>query len=64
MDEITMNAMQLLTSYGALGICCLYFMVKDWTRSKDKKALEVIERNTEVIKDFTVALNVLTVQGK
>lgn len=58
MEDATINSVQLLTSYGALGICTLYFMAKDWIRGK--KTDEIIEKNTEVIKDFTVALNVLT----
>ena len=59
--QITSGLTQLLT-YGPLGIVTAYFMVKDWFRGK--KSDEIIEKNTEVIKEFTVALNVLTSQGK
>lgn len=57
MEETVVNSMSLLTSYGALGICTVYFMVKDWTRGK--KTDEVIQENTTAIKDFTVAMKLL-----
>lgn len=50
MDEITMNAAQLMTSYGALGVVTLYFMIKDW---KLNKAIE------ESLNKLTLAINLL-----
>lgn len=61
MEDLTFNSFQMLTSYGALGVCCVYFMVKDWVRGK--KTDEVIEKNTEAISEFTVALNTLIGKG-
>ncbi len=54
MEEMTINSLQLLTSYGALGICTLYFMVKDWILSK--KIEDSLDR-------FTLAVNVLINKG-
>lgn len=62
MEDQMVTAISTIASYGALGACTIYFMVKDWFRGK--KTDEIIEKNTDVIKDFTVALNVLTAQGK
>lgn len=39
-----------ISSYGALGACCFYFMWKDCTINKQL---------TDVLSDFTVALKVL-----
>lgn len=50
MDDITMNALQLLTSYGALGVVTVYFMVKDW---KLNKAIE------DSLDKLTLAINLL-----
>lgn len=61
MDDTTMSMIQALTSYGALGVCCAYFMVKDWIRGK--KTDDVIDKNTEAISEFTVALNTLIGKG-
>ncbi|MBR0596589.1 hypothetical protein [Sinanaerobacter chloroacetimidivorans] len=63
MDDVTQVATGLnqLLTYGPMGILLAYFMVKDWFRGK--KSDDIIEKNTEVIKEFTVALNVLTSQG-
>lgn len=55
MEDLTMNSFQMLTSYGALGICCVYFMVKDWVRAK--KTDDVINKNTEALNAWTIALN-------
>lgn len=54
MEDMTINALQLLTSYGALGICTLYFMVKDWLLSK---------RIEESLDKFTLAVNLLINKG-
>jgi len=53
MDEITINAAQLLTSYGAMGVCTVYFMAKDWIKAKETD--KVIEEFREALKDFTAA---------
>lgn len=50
MEDVTISGVQLLSSYGALGIVALYFMYKDMVLNK---AL------TEALNRFTVALNVL-----
>ncbi len=50
MEDITMNAVQLLTSYGALGVISIYFMVKDW---KLNKAIE------DSLGKLTLAINLL-----
>lgn len=47
MDEITVNSLSMLTSYGALGIVALYFMVKDWTITK---------KLDDTLSDFKIAL--------
>ena len=53
MEEITMNGIPLLTSYGALGICTAYFMAKDWIKAKETDA--VIKEFQEALKEFTAA---------
>lgn len=50
MDDITMNAVQLLTSYGALGVFSIYFLIKDW---KLNKAIE------DSLGKLTLAINLL-----
>lgn len=50
MEEITMSSMQLLSSYGALGVVAIYFMVKDYVLNKQL---------TEALQEFTIALNVM-----
>lgn len=50
MEEITINAVTMLTSYGALGIVSLYFMAKDWTLNK---------KLNETLNEFTVAVETL-----
>lgn len=50
MEDITMNAVQLLTSYGALGVISIYFMIKDW---KLNKAIE------DSLGKLTLAINLL-----
>ena len=46
-----MTAMQMMFSYGAMGICCVYFMFKDFKLNKEI---------TEALHKFTVAINLLT----
>lgn len=48
MDDL--NFVQGLASYGALGVCCIYFMWKDCTLNK---------KLTEALSDFTVAVKVM-----
>ena len=50
MEEITLNAITALTSYGALGACCLYFMWKDSCVNK---------KLTETLGELTVAIETL-----
>lgn len=50
MEEIAMNAVTILTSYGALGACCIYFMWKDSTVNK---------KLTETLNELTVAIETL-----
>lgn len=50
MDDVTMNVFQLLSSYGALGVVAVYFMVKDWSLNKQ------IE---EALNEFRIALETL-----
>ncbi len=50
MEEFTLNAVQLLTSYGALGVISIYFMVKDWSLNKS------IE---DSLQKLTLAINLL-----
>jgi len=38
MEEMTMNGIQMLTSYGALGVITVYFMWKDMTITKKLEA--------------------------
>lgn len=47
MEDITINSMQLLTSYGALGVITVYFMWKDMTITKKLE---------ETLHNFTVTL--------
>ena len=54
MDDITINALQLLTSYGAMGVITLYFMVMDW---KLNKAIE------DSLDKLTLAINLLAGKG-
>jgi len=50
MEDITMNAIQLLTSYGALGVITIYFMIKDWSLNK---------RIEDSLDKLTIAINIL-----
>lgn len=61
MEEITMSSVQMLTSYGALGICCAYFMLKDWIKAKETD--KVIERSTDAIQEFSVAMTLCNRNG-
>lgn len=54
MEEITVNIINLITSYGALGMCCAYFMYKDY------KLNQSIE---ETLDKFTIAINALIGKG-
>lgn len=54
MDDITVNAIQLLTSYGALGVVAVYFMAKDWSLNK---------RLEEALNEFRVAIETLIKMG-
>lgn len=54
MEDITVNAIQLLTSYGALGVISIYFMVKDW--SLNKKIEDSLDK-------LTLAINLLVGKG-
>ena len=54
MDDITINAIQLLTSYGAMGVITLYFMVKDWKLNKAIK---------DSLDKLTLAINLLAGKG-
>lgn len=45
-----MNAVTILTSYGALGACCVYFMWKDSAVNK---------KLTETLSELTVAIETL-----
>ena len=47
MEEMTLNGLQLLTSYGALGVVTIYFMWKDMTITKKLE---------ETLHNFTVTL--------
>lgn len=47
MEDITVSALSMLTSYGALGVIALYFMVKDWL---------VTRKFEETLSDFKVVL--------
>lgn len=47
MDEITVNAIQMLSSYGALGAVAIYFMAKDWSLNKEIR---------QALSDFKIAL--------
>lgn len=47
MEEMTLNSLQLLTSYGALGAVTIYFMWKDMTITKKLE---------ETLRNFTVSL--------
>lgn len=49
-----MNAVTILTSYGALGACCIYFMWKDSTINK---------KLNETLGDLTVAIETLLKLG-
>jgi hypothetical protein len=53
MEEITMSSVQMLTSYGALGVCTIYFMVKDWVKAKETD--KVIADFRDVLAEFTAA---------
>lgn len=50
MDVLDPNVWASISSYGALGACCVYFMWKDCTINK---------RLADVLSDFTVTLKVL-----
>lgn len=53
MEVFDTNVLASISSYGALGACCIYFMWKDCTVNK---------KLTEVLSDFTVAIKVLNNQ--
>lgn len=50
MEEITVNAIQMISSYGALGAVAVYFMAKDWSLNKEIK---------EALSEFRIALETL-----
>lgn len=51
MEETMVNSMGLLSSYGALGVVAVYFMVKDWILNKQMK---------EALQEFTIAMKILS----
>ncbi|MFV0516782.1 MAG: hypothetical protein ACK5MV_05245 [Aminipila sp.] len=51
MEDITINAVQLFTSYGAMGVCLVYFIFKDMILNKAM---------TDALNKFTLAMNLLT----
>lgn len=53
MDQVTVSVTEMLVSYGALGVCTLYFMAKDWIKAKETD--KVIEEFREALKEFTAA---------
>ena len=56
MEEMTINAVSMLTSYGALGVVSIYFMIKDWNLNK---------KLNEALNDFTVVMNTfIKLEGK
>lgn len=50
-----LNFIQGIASYGGIGACCLYFMLKDWTLNK---------KITDALTEFTVAVRVLSASIK
>ena len=58
MEEVTMNLVQIITSYGALGACTAYFMYKAFRKSAETD--RVIAENTKAINEFSTALKLLT----
>ena len=50
MEEITVNAIQMISSYGALGAVAVYFMAKDWSLNKEIK---------EALSEFRIAIETL-----
>lgn len=66
--QAAMDLTTQIATYGFAGLCCAFFMARDiWNSMRKEKAdkereeryCEVIDKNTDVIKDFTVALNIL-----
>lgn len=55
------DSMSVIASYGALGVCCIYFMCKDWIKSKETD--KVIGDCTDAIKEFTAAANLCNRNG-
>lgn len=47
MEDVTMNAIQMFTSYGSLGVIAGYFMYKDMTLNKQLQ---------ETLKEFSIAM--------
>lgn len=54
MEDMTLNSMQLLTTYGPLGVVAIYFMVKDWVLAQSIK---------DALEKFTIAINTLCGKG-
>lgn len=51
MEEFTMTAIQVFTSYGAMGGCLIYFIFKDMVLNKAM---------TDALSKFTLAINLMT----
>lgn len=49
MEEVTMTSIQMLTSYGALGAICLWFMWRDSI---------VMKKLSDTLSDFTIMFKV------
>ena len=58
MSEITLNAFQIISSYGGIGAALIYFMVKDFTQSKARIDTDKVLAVT--MEKLVVAINTLT----
>jgi hypothetical protein len=60
MDVTTQAAsgVNILFAWGPMGVCLVYFMVKDWVRGK--KTDDINEKCVEAISDSTSAIESMT----
>lgn len=54
MEQTIMDA---LITYGAMGVCLVYFIYKDFSTAKEQK--KAIEENTKAMSEFTAVLNII-----
>ncbi|MDY0198819.1 MAG: hypothetical protein RBR68_13495 [Tenuifilaceae bacterium] len=58
MEDITLSAFQIISSYGGIGAALAYFMVKDFTQGKDNNATNM--KIAVTMEKLVIAINTMT----